>query len=325
MAANFQTPSKTSKSKVQVVIRARPQTAQELKDKLESVVDLNEPEGQVIVALEKTFAFDSCYSSDVTQEDIYINVAANTVQNFVNNTDGNATILAYGQTGAGKTYTMLGSDTDQGIIPRALKDIFRSADPENDSIGISFYEIHNEKVFDLLSQSQLKVPLNIREEMGDFYLPQLKQQWVDSLSDALALLERGLKIRSIGSTALNENSSRSHAIFRITLSRQDGESRMEAKLSLVDLAGSESVRKTNAHGARLTEANNINKGLLALGNCISDICVNRNHIPFRNSTLTKVLRGKLLNCIFQNSIFPEFSVSKKLVKTLKINKLLFLL
>lgn len=314
MSDSFLTPSKGSKSRVQVVIRARPQTTQELKDKLESVVDLNEPEGQVIVALEKTFAFDSCYSSDVTQEDIYRNVAANTVQNFVNHTDSNATILAYGQTGAGKTYTMLGNDTDQGIIPRALKDIFRSADPETDSVGISFYEIHNEKVFDLLSQSQLKVtflsiflfcsifnfflfkvPLNIREEYGDFYLPQLKQQWTDSLSDALALLERGLKIRSIGSTALNENSSRSHAVFRISLSRQsDDSSRIEGKLSLVDLAGSESVRKTNAHGERLTEANNINKGLLALGNCVSDICANRSHIPFRNSTLTKVLRGN--NC-----------------------------
>ena len=109
MSDSFLTPSKGSKSRVQVVIRARPQTTQELKDKLESVVDLNEPEGQVIVALEKTFAFDSCYSSDVTQEDIYRNVAANTVQNFVNHTDSNATILAYGQTGAGKTYTMIGN------------------------------------------------------------------------------------------------------------------------------------------------------------------------------------------------------------------------
>ena len=153
----FLTPSKNSKSRVQVVIRARPHTRQELQDKLETVVDLNEPEGQVIVALEKTFAFDACYSSDVTQEDIYKTVAANTVQDFVNNTDSNATILAYGQTGAGKTFTMLGNEHDQGIIPRALRDVFRSADPETDSIGISFYEIHNEKVFDLLSQSQLKV------------------------------------------------------------------------------------------------------------------------------------------------------------------------
>ena len=167
----FLTPSKNSKSRVQVVIRARPHTRQELQDKLETVVDLNEPEGQVIVALEKTFAFDACYSSDVTQEDIYKTVAANTVQNFVNHTDSNATILAYGQTGAGKTFTMLGNEHDQGIIPRALKDVFRSADPETDSIGISFYEIHNEKVFDLLSQSQLKVnySLHIHEKYTSIF------------------------------------------------------------------------------------------------------------------------------------------------------------
>ena len=282
-----------SKSQVEVVIRSRPILPLEIKEKLDSVVDLNEPEGQVIVALEKTFAFDACFSSDVTQEDIYKNVAAETVQTFAKNLDSNATILAYGQTGAGKTYTMLGQKIDAGIIQRSLEDIYRICDPETDSIGIAFYEIHNEKVFDLLSQSQLKVPLLLREENGgEFYLPQLKQHWTDSLGEALDLLNKGLKTRSIGSTASNENSSRSHAIFRVTISRTELDEKIEAKLSMVDLAGSESVRKTNAIGDRLTEANNINKGLLALGNCVSDICANRGHIPFRNSTLTKVLRGK---------------------------------
>ena len=186
---------------------------------------------------------------------------------------------------------MLGNEGDQGIIPRAIQQIFDESNVD-DSIGISFYEIHNEKAFDLLSTSQFKIPLALREENGgEFYLPQLKQTWIESIQEATNLLQLGLKTRSIGSTASNENSSRSHAIFRITISRMVDGKNVEAKLSLVDLAGSESVKKTNAIGDRLMEANNINKGLLALGSCISDICVGKSHIPFRNSTLTKVLRG----------------------------------
>ena len=105
------------------------------------------------------------------------------------------------------------------------------------------------------------------------------------------LLEQGLKTRSIGSTAKNATSSRSHAIFRITISRMIDLVEHKAKLNLVDLAGSEGVKKTLAIGDRLAEANNINKGLLALGRCLSDICSSKSHIPFRNSTLTKMLRG----------------------------------
>ena len=208
------TPATSSKSHVQVVIRSRPILPLENSD---SIVDLNEPEGQVIVALEKTFAFDACFSSDVTQEDIYKNVAKDLVHKFARNVENNATILAYGQTGAGKTYTMLGNKTEPGIIQRSLQDIFRICDPSTDSIGIAFYEIHNEKVFDLLSQSALKVPLVLREENhGEFYLPQLKQRCTDSLSEALELLEKGLKTRAMGSTASNQNSSRTLCIAIIS-------------------------------------------------------------------------------------------------------------
>lgn len=300
-------------SKVQVVVRSRPTLSSEKGDKFESVVDLNEPEGQVIVALEKTFAFDACYSSDATQEATYNDVASSLVHKFASEVDHCATVLAYGQTGTGKTHTMLGgkSAESRGIIPRALDDIFAIANSDTDSIGVAFIEILNEKLYDLLSGSLLKVPLALREEFGAFYVPQLKQHWTYSVKEAMDLLEQGLKTRAIGSTATNENSSRSHAIFRVTIARTDPETgdRKEAKLSLVDLAGSESVRKSNAVGDRLTEANNINRGLLALGNCISDICARKPHIPFRNSTLTKVLRGNI-NCIKSNSS-PAEKVQKK--------------
>ena len=102
------------------------------------------------------------------------------------------------------------------------------------------------------------------------------------------------------------------SICRITISRMIEGDRHEAKLNLVDLAGSESVRKTKAIGDRLTEANNINKGLLALGNCISDICGGKSHIPFRNSTLTKVLRGKIKHSMKSLRIFLPLNILREI-------------
>ncbi len=284
-----------SLSQVQVVVRSRPIFDQENAEN--SVLDINEPAGEIVVGLEKAFAFDGCFSGDATQESIYKSVAADLLSDFASKVDHNATILAYGPTGTGKTYTMLGGqkgEQQQGIIPRALVDLFAKADPETDSIGISFFEIFNEKVYDLLSCSNFKVPMILKEVRGSFQVPGLTLKWIENVDDAAKLLDQGQKVRAIGSTATNENSSRSHAIFRITLARTDSmtSERKEAKLSLVDLAGSESVKRTNAVGDRLMEANNINRGLLALGSCISDLCSRKPHIPFRNSTLTKVLRGK---------------------------------
>ena len=121
------------------------------------------------------------------------------------------------------------------IIPRAIQQIFDLCSP-SDSIGISFYEIHNEKAFDLLSFSQLKVPLILREENGgEFYLPQLKQLWTESSQEAKELLEKGLKTRSIGSTASNENSSRSHAIFRFVHSAEKRENSSLKKIRQINL------------------------------------------------------------------------------------------
>merc|ERR1719300_236163 len=207
--------------------------------------------------------------------------------------------MAYGQTGAGKTHTMIGTtspsgDDDRGVIPRAIEDTFATIDEDTDTIKISFFEILNEKIYDLLKNSRAKVPLTLRQEGHRFLVGDLTSQSVASVEEAVGLLNQGCAIRSTGATAQNETSSRSHAVLRMELFRDNGNGdRHEAKMSLVDLAGSESVRKTQASGERLAEANNINRGLLALGNCISDICTGKGHIPFRNSTLTKVLKDSL--------------------------------
>jgi len=264
----------------------------------DEVLDMNEMEGQVVVALEKTFAFDAVFDANSCQATVYGQAIQDLVTKFVYDT-ANVTVMAYGQTGAGKTHTMIGTtsppgDDDRGVIPRAIEDTFATIDEDTDTIKISFFEILNEKIYDLLKNSRAKVPLTLRQEGHRFLVGDLTSQSVASVEEAVALLSQGCAIRSTGATAQNETSSRSHAVLRMELFRDNGNGdRHEAKMSLVDLAGSESVRKTQASGERLAEANNINRGLLALGNCISDICTGKAHIPFRNSTLTKVLKDSL--------------------------------
>ena len=241
------------------------------------------------MALKKPFAFDKCFGSGAEQASVFNKAVAPLVQKFVANCE-NASILAYGQTGSGKTYTMmgqLGGPQSKGMIPRAIEAVFNGIDSTTDVLCISFFEIYNEKVYDLLSDNP--TPCTIREENQRFIVNGLCKQNVLDATTALSLLEKGNTKRSTAATGHNETSSRSHAILQMYLQRQT----KNASLNLVDLAGSESVRKTDAAGERLTEGNNINKGLLALGNCISDICHKKVHIPYRDSYLTKVLRESL--------------------------------
>jgi len=241
----------------------------------ERAVDVNEPEGQVIVALDKTFQFDVAFDGDAGQDAVYRSSVAPLVQHFVDDCI-NCSIMAYGQTGSGKTHTMMGGgdDTDsRGMIPRAIEDVFAGSNPTTDFISVSFFEIYNEKLYDLLAKDKMKVPLMLREENHRFQIPYLSMHDVSDVSSALQYLEKGNKTRTTASTGQNETSSRSHALFRIHLRRNfETDTRNQALLNLVDLAGSESVRKTEAAGERLNEGSNINKGLLALGNCIADIC-----------------------------------------------------
>ncbi|XP_042806744.1 kinesin-like protein KIF1A isoform X3 [Panthera leo] len=230
----------------------------------------------------------------------------------------NVCIFAYGQTGAGKSYTMMGKQEkdQQGIIPQLCEDLFsRINDTTNDnmsySVEVSYMEIYCERVRDLLNPKN-KGNLRVREHplMGP-YVEDLSKLAVTSYNDIQDLMDSGNKARTVAATNMNETSSRSHAVFNIifTQKRHDAETNITtekvSKISLVDLAGSERADSTGAKGTRLKEGANINKSLTTLGKVISalaemDSGPNKNKkkkktdfIPYRDSVLTWLLRENL--------------------------------
>ena len=228
----------------------------------------------------------------------------------------NGTIFAYGQTGSGKTWTMEGLPDDpnlRGITPNAFKHIYEQietiaeaetesgcAQPSEFLIRAQFLEIYNEEVRDLLaSGSDVKKKLKVREEHEKGFVVQgLTQHICRSAADTETVLLRGKANRSVGSTLMNAQSSRSHCIFTVVVETQsvglDGSPHIRVgKLNLVDLAGSERQGKTGATGDRLTEAININRSLAALGNVISALVERSPHIPYRESQLTRLLKDSL--------------------------------
>lgn len=219
------------------------------------------------------------------------------------------TILAYGQTGSGKTHTMGtafdGAVTDDiGVIPRAVTDIFAKIDEMTDhtfTINCAFIELYQERLYDLLSPNPREQSLvDIREENGKIFIPNLTEIAVKNEKDTTDCLIRGSADRAVGSTAMNAQSSRSHAIFTITVQKvknDDSNTATCAKFHLVDLAGSERSKKTLTTGEQFKEGVKINQGLLALGNVISALgTINGNvhtHISYRDSKLTRLLQDSL--------------------------------
>uniref|UniRef100_A0A0R3PMX3 Kinesin-like protein n=1 Tax=Angiostrongylus costaricensis TaxID=334426 RepID=A0A0R3PMX3_ANGCS len=211
----------------------------------------------------------------------------------------NCTILAYGQTGSGKTFTMGTEETrtsmtseNRGIIPRLVEAIFRQVSELD--VFVSMLEIYDEKVVDLLSDG--REPLQVREQCGS--VQGLSKIFVGNLNETMAQLEKGGIHRSKGETAMNTQSSRSHAVFTIFLEKtgiDDEDTSFTAKLHLVDLAGSERLKKTQAEGTRKMEGIRINEGLLALGNVISALSESGSsrHIPYRDSKITRLLQDSL--------------------------------
>ncbi|XP_039010221.1 kinesin-like protein KIN-4C isoform X2 [Hibiscus syriacus] len=234
----------------------------------------------------------------------------------------NATVLAYGQTGSGKTYTMGTNYNDEesngGIIPKVMETIFRRVGEVKNSteflIRVSFIEIFKEEVFDLLDSKSTTLgrpPIQIRETgSGGITLSGVTEAEVRTKEEMASNLARGSLSRATGSTNMNSQSSRSHAIFTISIEQNKTGSCLSAvnndicddilsaKLHLVDLAGSERAKRTGANGTRLKEGININKGLLALGNVISALGDERKrkeggHVPYRDSKLARLLQDSL--------------------------------
>nr|XP_058144036.1 kinesin-like protein KIF13B isoform X2 [Dasypus novemcinctus] len=243
------------------------------------------------------------------QDDVFKCLGENILQNAF---DGyNACIFAYGQTGSGKSYTMMGTADQPGLIPRLCSSLFERTQKEeneeqNFKVEVSYMEIYNEKVRDLLDPKGSRQTLKVREHnvLGP-YVDGLSKLAVMSYEDIESLMSEGNKSRTVAATNMNEESSRSHAVFKITLTHtlydvKSGTSGEKVgKLSLVDLAGSERATKTGAAGDRLKEGSNINKSLTTLGLVISALAdqgagKNKNKfVPYRDSVLTWLLKDSL--------------------------------
>ena len=252
----------------------------------------------------------------------------------------NATMFAYGQTSTGKTWTMMGSEEDPGVIPLALQDLFSLVSPSTSTttatalspiimeevytVKASYLEIYNEVISDLLDRNNTNLKVHETPERGVF-VGKLSEWTVANSQDALGLLKRGEENRKIGCTNMNERSSRSHTIFQLVISSRPRDPKMggrirSAILTFVDLAGSERVGQTGAEGLRLKEGGHINKSLLALTSVVSKLAepnAAEEFIPYRDSKLTRILQPALggnsattvLCAVSPNTAFVEETLS----------------
>ncbi|XP_016940798.3 kinesin-like protein KIF13A isoform X3 [Drosophila suzukii] len=316
-----------SSDKIKVAVRVRPFNRREIElgtkcivemEKQQTILQNPPPLEKIERKQPKTFAFDHCFYSlnpednnFASQETVFDAVGRGILDNAFQGY--NACIFAYGQTGSGKSYTMMGSQESKGIIPR-LCDLLFSAIANKSTpelmykVEVSYMEIYNEKVHDLLDPKPNKQSLKVREHnvMGP-YVDGLSQLAVTSYQDIDNLMTEGNKSRTVAATNMNAESSRSHAVFSVVLTQiltdqatgVSGEK--VSRMSLVDLAGSERAVKTGAVGDRLKEGSNINKSLTTLGLVISKLADQSNgkksgndkFVPYRDSVLTWLLKDNL--------------------------------
>eukprot|EP00047_Mylnosiga_fluctuans_P022700 m.124605 g.124605 ORF g.124605 m.124605 type:complete len:1235 (-) comp9354_c0_seq1:147-3851(-) len=297
-----------------VVVRVRPKLDREaglsscLQLQSNQVIAISKPSAdESEEAKTHTFPFDRIYDESTPQLALYESCVKPVVLSILEGYNGS--IIAYGQTGTGKTFTIEGgSEEARGIIPRTSEDIFGYI--ENSSTGdskflvrASFLQIYNEHIMDLLAADKKpkKDHLHIREDASGVYVDGLSEHIVKNPGEIMALLHLGSTMRTTASTNMNRESSRSHAVFTIIVERsekhsQDAEATVTiGKLNLVDLAGSERIRSTGVStGARLDETKNINKSLSAFGKVILALTSPGNHhVPYRDSKLTRILQGSL--------------------------------
>jgi hypothetical protein len=328
-----------------VAIRVRPPVPRELEGKKFinivripadhssiTICDVDADDSRGSVYATQSYTFDYVYEQDARQRDVYERSAHPAVQSVLQGY--NATVMAYGQTGTGKTYTMEGftNGEHRGIIPMATESIFAYIETHRSptltfKVRASYLQIYNEVVSDLLKPPSTK-QLIIRQSKGRVSVENLSEWVVKSPGDIYGLMERGCSVRATSATRMSELSSRSHAIFQIVVEIFEGDEEVGrtykvGKLNIVDLAGSEKVRATGVTGQRLEEAKKINWSLHQLGNVISALAdPNRRdpHIPYRNSKLTHLLTDSLGgNCktTLIACISPAYESYAESVSTLK--------
>ncbi|CAF1281260.1 unnamed protein product [Adineta steineri] len=285
---------------IRVVARFRPLNESEKRAASESVVEFPSNKDDTIHITDKAFIFDKVFRPNATQEKVYNETAKEIVKDVLNGYNG--TIFAYGQTSSGKTHTMegvMGSDGQQGIIPRIVQDIFNHMHTLNTNldfqIKISYFEIYLDKIHDLLDVSKTNLPVH-EDKNGVPYVKGVTQRFVSLPNEVFKIMNEGKNNRHTAVTNMNEHSSRSHSVLLIYAQQENADNgkKLTGKLYLVDLAGSENVSKTGAKGQVFDEAKNINKSLSALGNVISALADGtKSHIPYRDSKLTRILQESL--------------------------------
>uniref|UniRef100_A0A8D2GJ54 Kinesin family member 27 n=1 Tax=Theropithecus gelada TaxID=9565 RepID=A0A8D2GJ54_THEGE len=301
---------------VKVAVRIRPLLCKEVLHNHQVCVRVIPNSQQVIIGRDRVFTFDFVFGKNSTQDEVYNTCIKPLVLSLIEGY--NATVFAYGQTGSGKTYTIGGGhiasvvEGQKGIIPRAIQEIFQSISehPSIDfNVKVSYIEVYKEDLRDLLELETSMKDLHIREdEKGNTVIVGAKECHVESADEVMSLLETGNAARHTGTTQMNEHSSRSHAIFTISICQvhknveaaEDGSwyspRHIVSKFHFVDLAGSERVTKTGNTGERFKESIQINSGLLALGNVISALGDPRrksSHIPYRDAKITRLLKDSL--------------------------------
>ncbi|KAG5347931.1 CENPE protein, partial [Acromyrmex charruanus] len=290
---------------IKVAIKVRPLIKREKDENLSIQWITNE---NTIVATDSEFRkrsdgrfeFDHIFDTNANNNNVF-NVVRPIVDAAVNGFNG--TVFAYGQTSSGKTYTMMGTSEEPGIVPLAVEymfDAITNIPGREFLLRVSYLEIYNEKVNDLLNKNQDKnsTDLKVHEDVNGQVFVKCKEEVTNSPENVLAIMNKGNKSRRIGETNMNERSSRSHTIFRITIeSREAGAGSDGAiqvsQLNMVDLAGSERARLTGATGERFKEGRHINLSLSTLALVIKQLSESQDYVNFRNSKLTRLLQTSL--------------------------------
>ncbi|KAJ6830762.1 kinesin-like protein KIN-5C [Iris pallida] len=338
---------------VQVLLRCRPFSEDELRNNAPQVITCNDFQREVAVSqtiagkqIDRVFTFDKVFGPSARQKDLYEQAVVPIVNEVLEGF--NCTIFAYGQTGTGKTFTMEGDcrkakigrngklPSEAGVIPRAVKQIFDTLESQNAeySVKVTFLELYNEEITDLLAPEEItKVVLEEKQKKqlplmedgkGGVLVRGLEEEIVTSASEIFSLLEKGSLKRRTAETLLNKQSSRSHSLFSITIhikeATPEGEELIKCgKLNLVDLAGSENISRSGAREGRAREAGEINKSLLTLGRVITALVEHLGHIPYRDSKLTRLLRdslgGRTKTCIIA-TVSPSVHCLEETLSTL---------
>ncbi|KAB1219034.1 Armadillo repeat-containing kinesin-like protein 1 [Morella rubra] len=307
--------------RVRVTVRLRPKNAEDLSnadflDCVEFQPELKRLKLRKNNWSSESYQFDEVFTETASQKRVYEVVAKPVVESVLRGHNG--TVMAYGQTGTGKTYTVgrLGKDdaSERGIVVRALEDIICDMSPASDSVEVSYLQLYMESIQDLLAPEKTNIPINEDPKTGEVSLPGATVVKIQDLDDFQHLLQVGESNRHAANTRMNTESSRSHAILMVYIRRsvhekvndeissreKGGKSDLfdgnripivrKSKLLIVDLAGSERIDKSGSEGPLLEEAKFINLSLSSLGKCINALAENSPHIPTRDSKLTRLLR-----------------------------------